>query len=338
MGVVQHHAAQAPVAGRPCPRNRLTRDAEAGGRGRAEQRRDLACGRGGLVHGPREACRGRRTGDPPAPWKSGLTRLGGVVGIRVRQRVAGRHVHQDERIEGHPQPARLHLLDRLHHREVGRRAAIDRAVLIVAADEEGAGAAHAVHRPAGGRGRLRGHLDAGPHLAGARAQIVAEPGHDEADALDRRGHRLQPVERLHHVGGVGQRVQVLRHRRAAVGLADGLRRVGELARGRDHGDGLRQPLGRVGIGERAEHLEGQLRQAVAVSRERQFLEDHIGGAAIGGRAGRAHLRRDERVGGLRLVAGIPAPGDAGEVHRLAVGPDAADAGDRSLAERHGEEA
>ena len=148
MGVVQHHAPQAPVAGWPGPRNRLTRDAEARGRGRAEQRRDLACGRGGLVHGPGVA-RSRRTGDPPPPGEGGLAGLGGVVGIRVRQRVAGRHVHQDEGIEGDPQPARLHLLDRLHHREVGRRAAIDRAVLIVAADEEGIGAADAVHRPAG---------------------------------------------------------------------------------------------------------------------------------------------------------------------------------------------
>ena len=37
-----------------------------------------------------------------------------------------------------------------------------------------------------------------------------------------------------------------------------------------------------------------------------------------------------------LVAGMQRAGDAGEVHRLAVGPDAADAGDRALAERDGE--
>jgi len=52
MGVVQHHAAQAPVAGRAGPRNRLARNAEARGRARAEQRRDLRGRRGGLVHGP----------------------------------------------------------------------------------------------------------------------------------------------------------------------------------------------------------------------------------------------------------------------------------------------
>ena len=148
-------------------------------------------------------------------------------------------------------------------------------------------------------------------------------------------HRLQPVERHHHVGGVWPRVQVLGLRRAADRLADRLRGIGELAGGRDHGDGAVSPR-RFGIGERAEHLEGELRHAVAEGRERQLLEDDIGGAAIGGRVGRAHLRGDERIGCLGLVARIPAPGDAGEVHRLAVGPDAADAGDRALAERDGE--
>src|SRR5690606_1006078 len=58
-----------------------------------------------------------------------------------------------------------------------------------------------------------------------------------------------------------------------------------------------------------------------------------GHAGIAARAPRAHLRRDEGIGSLHLVARIPAPGDPGEVHRLAVGPDAADAGDRPLAER-----
>ena len=254
MGVVQHHAPQAPVAGCAGPADTLARDAEARGRRRAEQRGDLRGGRGGLVDGPGIAS-GRRTGDPSSPRECGLARVGGVVGIGVRQAVAGRHVHQDERIEGHPQPARLHLLDGLHHREVGRRAAIDRPILVIAADEEGIGAAHGVHRPAGGGSRLGRDLDTRAHLAGARAQIVAEPRHHEADALDRRGHGLKPVQRLHHVRGVCQRVQVLGHRRAAIGLADRLRCVGELARGRDHGDGPGQPLGRVGIRERAEHLE-----------------------------------------------------------------------------------
>jgi hypothetical protein len=209
MGVVQHHAAQAPVAGRAGPRDRLTRDAEARGRGRAEQRRDLACRSGGLVHGPGEAC-GGRTGDPPPPGEGGLARLGGVVGIRVRQRVAGRHVHQDEGIEGDAQPARLHLLDRLHHGEVGGRAAIDRAILIVAADEEGIGAADAVHGPA-----VDGVVDlAVTSTPGRTLQLPARRSSPNqattSDTLSTfRGHGLQPVQRHHHVGGVGQRVEVL---------------------------------------------------------------------------------------------------------------------------------
>ena len=115
------------------------------------------------------------------------------------------------------------------------------------------------------------------------AQVVAEPGDDEADALDLRRARLQPVERHDEVGLVREGVQVLRHRLAGRALADGLRRVGELARGRDQRDGPDQPLGGVGIGERAEHLEGELRQPVAVALERQLLEDDIGRAAVGRR-------------------------------------------------------
>jgi hypothetical protein len=70
------------------------------------------------------------------------------------------------------------------------------------------GPADAVHRPDLGRGDLS-HLDARLDLAVPRAQIVAEPGDDEADALDGRGHGLQPVERHDDVGLIRQRVQVL---------------------------------------------------------------------------------------------------------------------------------
>jgi hypothetical protein len=116
------------------------------------------------------------------------------------------------------------------------------------------------------------------------AQVIAEPGHDQADAFDRRGHGLQPVQRHDDVGGVGDRVQVLGHGRAAGagGFLDRGGRIGELARGRDHRHRLDQPLGGVGIGQRPEHLEADLRQAVAEGAEVQFLEDDIGGAAIGG--------------------------------------------------------
>ena len=286
----------------------------------------------GLVHGP-DITRRRRTGDPAAPGKRGLACLGGVVGIRVRQGVAGRHIHQDERIEGDAQPTRFHLLDRLYHREVGGRATIDRAILIIAADQKGIGAADAIHRPGRRGGRFGGDLDPGPHLAFSCPQIVAEPGDHQRDALDLRGHGLQPVQRHHHVGGVGQRVEVLGLGRPAAALANTLGGIGELAGCRDHGDRLRETFCRVRIGKRVEHLETHLRDAVAVVAERQVLEDDIGRAAIGWRVGRAHLRGDERIGRLALVARIPAPCDPGGVQQLAVGPDAANAGDRPLAER-----
>jgi hypothetical protein len=76
-----------------------------------------------------------------------------------------------------------------------------------------------------------------------------------SDAFDRRGHGLQPVQRHHYVGLVGQRVQVLGNRRATAALADCIGGVGELARGRDQGDGARQAFGGVRVGQRAEHLE-----------------------------------------------------------------------------------
>jgi hypothetical protein len=129
----------------------------------------------------------------------------------------------------------------------------------------------------------------------AGALVVAEPRDHQADALDLRPHRLQPVERNDDIGRQAGGVQVLGHRRAAaVALADRLRRVGELDRGRDHRHRARQPLGGVGIGERTEHLEGDLRQPIAEAVERQLLEDHIGRAPVGGRRIRTHLRRDER--------------------------------------------
>ncbi len=70
--------------------------------------------------------------------------------------------------------------------------------------------------------------------------------------------------------------------------------------------------------------------------QRQILEHDIGHAAIGGRIGSPHLCADERIGRLRLIARVPAPGDAGHVHRIAVGPHAPDAADCPFAEPNGE--
>ncbi len=320
---VRPPAAQVLVAEDPRLAGGAVRDGRAHLRGR----------RGRLVHRP-GMTRSRRTGNPPPPGEFGLAGLGGVVGIRVRQGVARRHIHQDERIEGDPQTARLHLLDRLHHRKIGGRAAIDRAILIIAADQKGIGPADAIHGPDRHRRHgLGGDLDAGPHHAIACPQIVAEPGNDQRHAFDLRGHGLQAVQRHHHVGGVGQRVQVLGLRRPATALPDALRGIGELAGCRDHGDCLRETLRRVGISQWTEDFETQLRDAVAVVPERQVLENDIGRAAIGGRVCRAHLRRNERIGRLAFISRIPAPRDPGGVQQFSVGPDAANAGDWPLAER-----
>ena len=86
--------------------------------------------------------------------------------------------------------------------------------------------------------------------------------------------------------------------------------------------------------DRAEHLEGKLRQAVAEIGERHPLEHHVGDAAIGRRL--AVLGEDQAVLKLRLVAAIDAEGVARLVERLAVSPDATDPGDLALAKRHGE--
>ena len=102
---------------------------------------------------------------------SGLAGLGGVVGIRVRQAVAGRHVHQDERIEGHPQPARLHLPDRLQNGNVRRRATEIDPTLFVLTDQLRRGPVHAIDRPRMRTGGLHGQVDFG--LAMARVQDCA---------------------------------------------------------------------------------------------------------------------------------------------------------------------
>ncbi len=163
------------------------------------------------------------------------------------------------------------------------------------------------------------------------AQIVAEPRDHQRCACDRGHHGFQPIERDQHVGGLGHGVDVLgRAVAGTAGSAHDAGGIGELVRGQNDGPGLDQPLGGIRIIERAKHLEGKLRQAVAETRERQFLEHHIGRAAIGRRGACAHLRFDERVRHLRLIARIPAPGHAREIHDLAIGPGAADAGDRAF--------
>ena len=155
---------------------------------------------------------------------------------------------------------------------------------------------------------------------------------------------MQPIKRHHDIGGVGNGIQVFRHGGAArcqtkegwgaaTGFLDRNGRIAELARSRDHGHRLDQSFSSVGIGQRAEYLKTDLRQTVAEGAQGQIFNHHIGGAAIGGRIGGPHPGRHERIRVLGFVARIPAPCDATHVHRLAIGPDPANAGDLAFAER-----
>ncbi len=72
---------------------------------------------------------------------------------------------------------------------------------------------------------------------------------------------------------------------------------------RHSADPLRQ------LANRPQHLELELRDAVAVIGQRKTLDHHIGRTAIGGRIARALLGRYQRIGGLRLGAAMDAQFD-----------------------------
>ena len=129
-------------------------------------------------------------------------------------------------------------------------------------------------------------------------------------------------------------MHVLRHVGGGADFArDGDLRVDELAGAGNEGDGADARLERV---DGAVHLEGELRDAVAEVGERQALEHDVGDAAVGRRVAGTFLGFDEAVGGLRLAPRIEAVGEGCEVELLAVGPDAAHAGDLALGHGDGE--
>ena len=173
VGVMQDHAPEAPIAHRAGPGHAVAAHREVLGLGIAEEGGDLRGGCAHLVHGSCESC-GGRAGDPAAPGQHRLTDGGGIIAIRVRQRVVGRHVHHQERIEGDAQTARLHVADRLHHGKIRRGAAIDRAAPIVPADNRGLRSRDAVDAPFRGGVLLR-QFDLGPDGAVPGAQIIPEP-------------------------------------------------------------------------------------------------------------------------------------------------------------------
>src|SRR5262249_13551205 len=90
------------------------------------------------------------------------------------------------------------------------------------------------------------------------------------------------------------------------------------------------------LADRPQHLELELRDAIAIVTKCEALDHDIGGAAIGRRVVRTLLRRNQWVDRLLLAAAIDAQPDPFAVDLASVGPDAPDAGDLALAEREGD--
>ena len=132
------------------------------------------------------------SGDRPAP---GIGRLLAPA-IGVGQPVAGRHVHHDERIERHLEPAVGQVADGAHDRGVGRRAAEGRLAV------EGRLTSRARRaRQAGGAPTRRASstvvrsITAGFSVQCAARRSSPNQATTSADALEVRADRLQLVER-----------------------------------------------------------------------------------------------------------------------------------------------
>ncbi len=113
--------------------------------------------------------------------------------------LSGRDVHHHERIERDLQPPRLQFGDQMRDARVRRRAA-ERRPALDRRDQVRGRARQSRHRPDERIRALAEHLDAGLDRAGAGAQIVAEPGDHDGDALQVRARRLQIVERGDDIG------------------------------------------------------------------------------------------------------------------------------------------
>ncbi len=292
-------------------------------RRRAEERRHLRRCRRGLVGCAGPAGRGIER-NAAAP---GIGRLFGAA-TRIGQAIAGRHIHQQERIEPDPVAACFQFRDRLQHGVVARRAA-KRGRAFELADEARAAAIDAARAPLEGHGELEADFYAGPDLTFAAAQIVAEPRHHQQHRLAIGKVRRQLVERYEQIGAIAFGVDVLRRLLAWPKRAQHrLGRVHELARAGDEAhtlDALFEARPIAGRG--TDDLERKLRHRIAEALERHVLEDNVSQAAIGGRVVGALDGFNQRVERLILRAGMETPDELGQIERLTVGPDAADARD-----------
>ena len=173
-----------------------------------------------------------------------------------------------------------------------------------------------------------------PDPAFACPEIVAEPGDDQRHMLQIRAEHLQLVERRREVAALEQRVAVDRLRLALPLLPCHQRRRQPVFRRagdqRDRAYLFRQ------FADRPQHLELELRDAVAVVGKRKALDHHIGCAAIGRRVVRPLLGGNQRIGDLRLGAPMDAQLDPLAVDLAPIGPDPADACHLALAKREGD--
>ena len=269
-------------------------------------------------------------GDPPTPRIDGLA--GAAIG--VRQRVAGGHVHEHERIEDDGIAAGLQIANGANDGIVRRRAAIG-GLTRAERHHERARSRKAVNHPGVGRRHLVGDFNLRADRAGAAAQIVAEPADYQKHRIDagQRGFEIIKRDRPVRSRAPGAVVLGRGGTAAEIALLD-LGVIGALARAGDHGHGAHDGLKAIARrgGDAPEHFEGQLRQAIAELFQREIVEDHIGRAAIGGRVARSFDAFDQRIGRLARGAAIYPHGDAGEREWLAIGPDASDPVDRPLAE------
>ena len=191
------------------------------------------------------------------------------------------------------------------------------------------------HRPGQRRGRLVAPFHPRPDDAGPGAQIVAEPADHQTDPLQVRALHQQLIQRQQQIG-LSPAVADILGRRPGQALAPQhrLRRQHELPRPGDQTYPLQPVLQpRLRPSRPPEHLEGQLRRPVAIRGQRQILEHHIGGAAIG--RGHPLDRLDQRIRRLVVRAAMHPHRHAAQVHRPPVGPDPPDPVDRPLAQRHG---
>ena len=155
VGAVENEPAEGPFGGAGVD-DALAGDGEVGDIGGADEGGDLGCGGAGLVGGAGLAGCGR-DGDAAAPGVGGLA---ACAGVGVWQRVADRHVHEDEGRQCDGEAAGFQILDGVDDGFIRRRAAVGGAA-VDQADEVRAATREAGDAPGERLGDLVGGIDAG---------------------------------------------------------------------------------------------------------------------------------------------------------------------------------